>query len=295
MDDKRVMTYQQFRTTFNHKLAEHYDKTEVDSLFFILIDFHFGISRVHWYEKKWMEMPNDKNKIVFEHLERLSQNEPIQYVLETQWFYGLKFKVTNSVLIPRPETEELVDWIIKDYKNDSRKLSILDIGTGSGCIAISLASENPNFDVYAIDVSEDAIKVAIENTTANNVTLNLKCINVLDEEVRDNQFEGFKFDIIVSNPPYVRKQEMGLIHENVLNYEPNLALFVEDNLPFVFYTNIADFASKFLIEGGSLYFEINEFLGDELLGHLQAKQQFINIELRKDLNGKNRMMKLTKA
>lgn len=289
------MTYQQFRTTFNHKLAEHYDKNELDSLFFILIDFHFGISRVHWYEKKWMEMPNDKNKIVFEHLERLSQNEPIQYVLETQWFYGLKFKVTNNVLIPRPETEELVDWIIKDYKNDSSKLSILDIGTGSGCIAISLASENPNFDVHAIDVSEAAIKVALENATANNVTLNSKCLNVLDEEFRDSQFDGFKFDIIVSNPPYVRKQEKGLMHENVLNYEPNLALFVEDDLPFVFYTNIADFASKFLIEGGSLYFEINEFLGDELLVHLQAKQQFINIELRKDLNGKNRMMKLIKA
>ncbi|MGV6831307.1 MAG: peptide chain release factor N(5)-glutamine methyltransferase [bacterium] len=289
------MTYQQYRTTFNHQLAKHYNKNEVDSLFFIFCDFHFSFSRIHWNEKKLIEIPVDKKEIVLQQLQRLSQNEPIQYVLGLQWFYGLKFKVTKSVLIPRPETEELVDWIIKDNKQVTNNLSILDIGTGSGCIAISLANENPNFEVHAIDVSEDAIQVALENATTNKVTINSKQLDVLDEEVRDRYFEGCKFDVIVSNPPYVRKQEKALMHQNVLNYEPNLALFVEDDHPFLFYTSIAEFASKFLIEGGSLYFEINEFLGDELLDQLQAKHQFINIELRKDLNGKDRMMKLTKA
>ena len=220
-------------------------------------------------------------------LEQLKQEIPIQYLLGKTSFYGLDFEVNPAVLIPRPETEELVDWIISsNLKIEKFKdLKILDIGTGSGCIAISLAKNIPNAQVYAIDVSEKALATANKNAENNSVNVTFINQNILETEDLLQQF-----DIIVSNPPYVRNLEKEEIKKNVLDNEPHLALFVEDNDALIFYKKIAEMAQKNLSENGHLYFEINQYLGAEMIDLLE-KMNFKNIELRKDIYGNDRMIK----
>jgi len=214
---------------------------------------------------------------------RLKNFEPIQYILGETEFYGLKLAVNPFVLIPRPETEELVQWIIKSQLPVNCK--ILDIGTGSGCIALALKSELKNAEVFGVDISESALEVARQNAITNNLDVDFFQIDILNWE----KFEWETFDIIVSNPPYIRESEKKLIHANVINHEPASALFVADSNPLVFYRSIAIFAKKYLPNKGLLFFEINENLSSEMKKML-IDSGFSEIEIRKDINSKNRMV-----
>ena len=214
---------------------------------------------------------------------QLVQFKPIQYILGESHFYGLTFTVDNSVLIPRSETEELVDWIIKDYKHLAPK--ILDIGTGSGCIPISILAHLPEASAEAWDISEQALVVANENAINNKVKVSFHHLDLFKAPE-----EPGKYDVIVSNPPYVTDSEKGLMHQNVLNYEPHTALFVTDQDPLLFYAKIAELALIDLKPNGHLYFEINEQFGSQTLEFLSSKG-YVNLVLKKDLNGKDRMIK----
>jgi release factor glutamine methyltransferase len=218
----------------------------------------------------------------------LKLQKPLQYVLGRADFYGLKFNVNGNVLIPRPETEELVHLIIKDIKAGGEKnLSILDIGTGSGCIAISLKKHLPFADVSAVDVSEKVLELARLNAEQNNTVINFLQQDILSETT---SVYPSSIDIIVSNPPYVRISEKDEMEKNVLDHEPHLALFVENDDALLFYRKIADHALKMLRPGGRLYFEINAFLGPETRD-LIVEKGFKNVELIKDINGKNRILR----
>jgi release factor glutamine methyltransferase len=219
-------------------------------------------------------------------LDKLKLEIPIQYILGTTHFYGLEFKVNENVLIPRPETEELVEWIISSAVNmpNFKNVKILDIGTGSGCIAISLAKNIPNAEVFAIDISDKALATAKENADLNKVNVAFTQRNILETKDLEQQF-----DIIVSNPPYVRNLEKAEIKPNVLANEPHLALFVEDNDALIFYRKIAELATKNLSPEGKLFFEINQYLGKETV-ELLEKMHFKNSELRKDIYGNDRMI-----
>ena len=221
---------------------------------------------------------------------------PVQYVLGFAWFYGIKFKVNNSVLIPRPETEELVEWVLETInalKNIENPLKIIDIGTGSGCIPIILKIKNPSLEVTAIDVSESALITASRNAARHNVSVDFKRIDILNE---NDWIPLSHFDIIISNPPYIPHAEKALMEDNVLSHEPHLALFVDDDNPLVFYEKIANFAIKhgsFPLKTNAqrlLFFECNEFNAHEVVSMLH-KKGFENIELKKDMSGKDRMIK----
>jgi release factor glutamine methyltransferase len=222
-------------------------------------------------------------------LSKLKKEIPIQYILGETEFFDLKFKVNNKVLIPRPETEELIEWVLKNskLKTQNSKLNILDIGTGSGCIAISLAKNLPNAEVYAIDISSEAIKIAQKNAEINKVS-----VNFIETDILKIEELQYTFDIIVSNPPYVRELEKEKMHQNVLANEPHLALFVENDNPLLFYDKIADLAKSYLTKNGNLYFEINQYLGKETVDLLKSKG-FNTIELKKDLFDVDRMIKAT--
>lgn len=292
------MKLKDIQKTFHDELDTIYGQEEVDSFFFILIDFYYQVSRIELATTPSLEIKNQDE--IFKALEALKQEQPIQYIIGETEFYGLNFKVNKNVLIPRPETEELVEWVIKVYKNKNTEIKILDIGTGSGCIAIALAKNLPNAKIYALDISENALKVAKQNAVLNNVEVNFFKGDILkmeqegfDEETfGDLGIEAFKFDVIVSNPPYIRVQEKIQMKNNVLNNEPHLALFVKDEDPLLFYNVISDFARHKLKDEGLLFFEINEYLGNDMIRLLKDKQ-FKNIELKQDIFKKDRMIKGT--
>ncbi|WP_406684138.1 peptide chain release factor N(5)-glutamine methyltransferase [Seonamhaeicola sp. MEBiC1930] len=274
--------------SFHSELGSIYDKEEIDNLFFLLTEAYFGINRLK------LALENDLNienpKAILDALELLKKEEPIQYVLGETEFFGLPFKVNNNVLIPRPETEELVEWILNchsEQSEESSELTILDIGTGSGCIAISLAKNLPNAQVYALDVSRGALTIAKQNAELNKVKVEFIESDILSWKTKE---QNLKFDTIVSNPPYVRMQEKELMKPNVLDNEPHLALFVDDNNQLLFYDTICDFAKVNLNENGKLFFEINEFLGDKMTDLLK-KNNYKYIELRQDIFKKDRMVK----
>lgn len=221
-------------------------------------------------------------------IRRLKSREPLQYILGEAYFYGMNLKVDSSTLIPRPETAELVDLIVKDY-SDHKDLRVLDIGTGSGAIAIALARNLPFSDVSAIDISADAIAIAKENASALRAS-----VNFFKADVFSFSPEPKSFDIIVSNPPYIDESEKAEIEANVLDYEPHSALFVPDADPLKFYKRIADIASDALVEGGRLYFEINPRHADEMVSMLQSKG-FENIRTHKDISDKIRFIDCRKA
>ena len=223
---------------------------------------------------------------------RLLAGEPVQYVVGFAWFYGLRFKVNPNVLIPRPETEELVEWVLETVKNSSfiihhSPLKLLDIGTGSGCIPITLKIKNPSLNVSAVDISEGALITASRNAYRMNADVEFKRIDILNESEWSQLAD---FQIIVSNPPYIPNFEKVLMEDNVLSYEPHLALFVEDEKPLIFYEKIANFAKKHLLTEGSLFFECNEFNAAEVVEMLKEKG-FKNVELRRDMSGKDRMIR----
>lgn len=280
------MKIKQYRTQFIKDLSSFYDAYEAESFFYLILENKHKLRQIDLALNH--ELAFDESDFVLwdSFLEELKKEVPIQYLLGKTNFYGLDFEVNENVLIPRPETEELVEWIITESskREKSKKIKILDIGTGSGCIAVSLAKNIPNAEVYAIDVSKKALDTAKRNAINNNVDVTFLFQNILE-------VEGLKcdFDIIVSNPPYVRNLEKEEIKKNVLDYEPHLALFVDDNDALVFYKKIATLAKNNLIENGQLYFEINQYLGKEMTDLLE-KMDFINIELRKDIYDNDRMI-----
>lgn len=285
------MTLKNFKEFLTKTLSEIYPKSEIESFFFILIDEYLDLKRIDSVINPDFKIVDDKLSLLKNALERLKKEEPIQYIIGNTEFYGYPFLVDENTLIPRPETEELIEWILlevdKLQSNNTSKLSILDIGTGTGCIPISLAKNLSTAIISAIDVSADALKVAAKNATLNNVNINFIEADILQTKTLPQQF-----DIIISNPPYVRELEKVEIQNNVLQNEPHLALFVSDENPLLFYDKIADLAKQHLTKDGLLFFEINQYLGKETVEML-TKKGFNNIELRKDLFGKDRMIKVT--
>ena len=293
------MLLKQYKTHFFDSLKNIQDEQEIESFFFILTEYLHNLKRVDVALNPNFELSEAAIEKWNAILAQLQQEKPIQYITREAWFYGLRFEVNENTLIPRPETEELVEWIIESQKSEvqSRKLEILDIGTGTGCIPISLKANLPQANVSAIDVSEKALEVAKRNAVSNKVEINFIQTNIL--EVEDlNQLPSSithhlsSYNIIVSNPPYVRNLEKQEIKKNVLNYEPHLALFVEDTDALLFYRKIAQLALKNLSPNGLLFFEINQYLGRETV-ELLENLGFKNIELKKDIYGNDRMIKCT--
>lgn len=280
-----------YKSTFIHELSSLYDEKEIESFFYIILEQFHNKKRIDLALNPEMEMDALQLLRWETVLSELKKEKPIQYILGETEFYGLRFLVNENTLIPRPETEELVEWIISNSEglrqaqsDKSAKLKLLDIGTGSGCIAISLAKNLQNAEVSAIDVSEKALATANKNAEINEVEVNFILKNILQTEDLEHQF-----DIIVSNPPYVRNLEKEEIKPNVLKYEPHLALFVEDNDALLFYRKIAELAKKNLSENGRLYFEINQYLGKETV-ELLENLGFKEVILKKDIYGNDRMI-----
>lgn len=246
-----------------------------------------GFSRTEILVNKNTLFSNEQQHVIESFIKKLKNFVPIQYILGETEFYGLPFYVNESVLIPRPETEELVDWISKE-NNKSAGLHILDIGTGSGCIVISLKHEFTHSKVDAFDISEKALETAQSNAILNNLEVNFAQVDILNAPVSTT-----KWDIIVSNPPYITEQEKVDMLPNVLDHEPHLALFVPDNDPLLFYRKIAQFAQQHLQPAGKIYFEINRSLGKQCMD-LLSEIGFQNIELRKDISGNDRMVRAVK-
>jgi len=277
------MRIREYRSYFVDALAPVYDLEEAESFFYLVLEDKKKLKRIDLALNPEAAFSEGEIAQWNEILEKLKQYIPVQYILGKAHFYGLEFEVNENVLIPRPETEELVDWIISNNSN-SANLKILDIGTGSGCIAISLAKNLPQVNVSAIDVSEKALSTAQKNAENNQVKIDFQFKDILKTEDLEQQF-----DIIVSNPPYVRNLEKEEIKQNVLDHEPHLALFVDDHDALVFYRKIAELAQKNLSPNGQLYFEINQYLGKEMMDLLE-KNGFQQMELRKDIYGNHRMV-----
>jgi release factor glutamine methyltransferase len=281
------MLIQEFKRHFFLELSNLHPETEIQSFFNILIEFKLHLSRIQLALEHNFELDNEDLDFMKNALLKLKNQIPIQYIVGETGFYGLQFKVDKNVLIPRPETEELVEWIVQNHKN-SNSVKILDIGTGSGCIAISLAKNLPNAAVFALDISSEAINIAKNNATMNHVNVNFLNADILTiSKLPDT------FDIIVSNPPYVRELEKDQMQQNVLSNEPHIALFVENENPLLFYDKIAELSKKHLTENGVLYFEINQYLGTETVDLLKTKG-FKNVEIKKDIYGADRMVKCLK-
>jgi len=280
------MRIKQYRTQFIKELSPFYDAYEAESFFYLILEDKHKLRQIDLALNHELTFSESDFAVWDLLLAQLKKEVPIQYLLGKTNFYGLDFEVNENVLIPRPETEELVEWIVNENSkvDKAKTIKILDIGTGSGCIAISLAKNIPNAQVYAMDVSKKAIEIAKRNAVNNKTDITFILQDVLNaEELKCN------FDIIVSNPPYVRNLEKEEIKKNVLDYEPHLALFVEDNDALVFYRKIAALAQNNLLENGQLYFEINQYLGCEMKDLLE-KMNFKNIELRKDIYDNDRMI-----
>ena len=297
------MLLKQYKSHFFDALKNSQDEQEIESFFFILTEYLHNLKRVDVTLNPNFELSEAEVGKWNAILAQLQLEKPIQYITGEAWFYGLQFEVNENTLIPRPETEELVEWIIESWKlevgswksENQKRINVLDIGTGTGCIPITLKTNLPQANVFAIDVSEMALEVARRNAELNKVEVNFIQANILEvEDVSKIQTSisqlPTNFDIIVSNPPYVRNLEKQEIKKNVLDYEPHLALFVEDTDALLFYRKIAQLAIKNLSPNGLLFFEINQYLGKETV-ELLENLGFKNIELKKDMFGNDRMIR----
>ena len=290
------MTIKQHRAHFNKSLKHLYPTSEIDSFFFLILEEYMGLKRIDIVLKSDFLIDKKSLNLLQIATKQLEQEIPIQYIIGKTEFFGLPFHVNKEVLIPRPETEELVEQVLKKVsliktcnssKNETikeKQLKVLDIGTGSGCIAISLKKQLPSSEVSALDVSNKALRVAKKNAFLNNVDINF----VHQDILKTNDLDKL-YDVIISNPPYVRELEKKEIKNNVLNNEPHLALFVDNKNPLLFYNKIAELAKKFLIKNGQLHFEINQYLGKETI-KLLAEKGFKNIQLKKDIFGNDRII-----
>ena len=279
---------QQFLKDLQTSLKGEYSESEIHVLGMLILEKLTGFSRIWLLIHKELKLNDEQNIIASQYLERLKNHEPIQYILGETEFYGLKFKVNPSVLIPRPETEELVEWVKPPHPPKGGFLSgtptLLDVGTGSGCIAVALKKKFPSANVSAMDISPEALALAKENAALNEVNIEFIQDDILHPAATDR-----KWDVIVSNPPYIPASEQRYLHKNVTDFEPHLALFVQDNDPLIFYRNIAEFALSHLTAGGRLYVEIHQSLGRQCCQLLES-MGFQSVELRKDLSGNDRMI-----
>jgi release factor glutamine methyltransferase len=282
-----MKTVQDAFNTFKQTLASVYDVFEADAITTLILSDLTGYSKAKLKAFPETVLTDEQSEKLTIILDQLKTGEPVQYILGNTEFYGLPFQVNSNVLIPRPETEELVSWIIESAV--SPDINVLDIGTGSGCIAITLKHELKQSIVSAIDISTGALETAKRNATINQVEVNFIHADILAHE---NINLDEKLDIIVSNPPYVTETDKRQMHTNVTDFEPHSALFVPEEDPLLFYNAIADFAVKNLNPNGLLFFEINESYGKETV-ELLINKSFINIELRKDMSGRDRMIKAT--
>lgn len=266
-----------------YRLLDEYDRREADNIAKILFEDSYGIrnfKRVEdFMEKKSLDMA----------LDRLAMSEPIEYITGKSVFLGLPLKINRHVLIPRPETEELVHWILTDFGKDHTQKDVLDIGTGSGCICVTLKKKKPTFRVFGIEDSLDAMNCSRINARKLNVNIEFFRVNILNRALW-KVFSGF--DIIVSNPPYITEIEKELMSRNVIDYEPAIALFVNNDDPLIFYKTIAEFAKKHLNGEGKIYLEMNEFHAEEIAELFEEK--FSSVEVKKDMQGKERMLKVSK-
>lgn len=278
------MTLKALQKLFHTKLSEHFPKNEIDTFYYWIVEEEFGLKRIDVSLNSEFQLKTHDIESLQKQLKRLSEHEPIQYILGYTEFYGLRFKVNKDVLIPRPETEQLVEWVIEDIKNQHTQ-HILDIGTGSGCIAIALKNELSNCKLSAIDVSKNALKMAMHNAKYHQLHVNFLAQDILKTDKLPEEI-----DVIISNPPYVKHLEKKQMRENVLKYEPHQALFVNDNDPLIFYRKICELAQK-LPQPVNVYFEINQYLSENLkfmLKELNIK----TFEFRQDFRGNDRMLKL---
>ena len=274
------------RNHYCEQLCSIYDKDEANAMILILLEHYFSIDRVKMALEPQLRLSESEMLTFHFAVKDLLKNKPIQYIIGETEFCDLKFKVNENTLIPRPETSELVMKIVnRQQSTDNRLCSILDIGTGSGCIAISLAKMISGSKVFALDISEKALEVAKGNAINNDADVTFIHDNILSLK---NKIDT-KFDIIVSNPPYVRELEKAEMRDNVLNWEPHNALFVSDNDPLIFYRKILEFAKTHLKENGEVWFEINEYLGKEMTD-LCTEMGFSQIETLNDFRGKERIL-----
>ncbi len=280
-----LMKLKDFRIFFTDELISLYPKKEIDVFFFRSIKAILNLDLIDVFMKKNLILRQNKLNQFYSIINRLKKEEPIQYILGFTEFYGYPFKVNSNVLIPRPETEELVAWVINEIKDFSENSKVLDVGTGSGCIAISIKKELSILQIFALDISQKALETAKKNAFVNNVDIDFIEHDILSKLELKNQY-----DVIISNPPYVRLLEKSELKNNVLNNEPHSALFVTDDDPLVFYRSIAVIGKKKLTKNGLLFFEINQYLGEETKKIL-FDMGYKNIQLKKDFSGNDRMIK----
>lgn len=291
-----TMTIHQATQQLTFQLLHIYEEREARNIAGLVMEKITEWKRIDRVVNKHVPLSPDKQQLLGWYTEELLSHKPVQYVLNEAWFCGLKLYVDEYVLIPRPETEELVEWVVQEVRgmvgentNHVEKLKILDIGTGSGCIAIALKKKYPGAVVYACDVSEKALIVAARNATKHNTEISFILCDFLTDSERK---ELPAIDMLVSNPPYIPQNDKRKMHSNVVEFEPKLALFVPDEAPLVFYDALADFAKTHLSKTGGVYVEINEESGREVAA-VFTKKDFRNTVLKKDLQGKDRMIKAT--
>jgi len=279
------MKFKQIEQLYLEGLVGQYDLNEVKGIFSLVVESICGWSinqiNIHIHQEASILEYNN----LISALAELKTGKPVQHVIHAAWFYGKQFEVNADVLIPRPETEELVEWILQSLNTSA---DLLDIGTGSGCIAITIKSKRADVTVRAMDVSKDALAIAKRNAALHHTDIEFLQEDVLNYTTEQN------FDVIVSNPPYITQQEKQEMHKHVLLHEPHLALFVTDENPLIFYKAIADLAMNVLKPEGYLFFEINEYLGREMMDMLRDRN-FTDILLKKDMQGKDRMIRCKKG
>lgn len=281
---------QDFELSFQHELKSIYGSDEIKSIFLLVVEELLGIKRITYPFKK-DDIVCENDALRFRRiLQDLKKSRPIQYILNKADFYGELFEVNESVLIPRQETEELVDLIIKTHATSSH-LKVIDVGTGSGCIPIILSKYLNQAQVTTVDISKEAIHIARKNAQSLGEPVHFINADILEW---DYVFSDQQYDIIVSNPPYITPKEKQQMQQNVLAYEPELALFVEESAPLIFYDVISSFALKHLTPNGDLYFEINQYLGPETKDLIE-KKGFRQVQLINDINGANRIIHAKKS
>jgi release factor glutamine methyltransferase len=283
------MTIDEARKEIIENIRNIYEQNEANNIAELLIESITKLPRSERIIKRDDALSNAQKNLLQSSIFRLQKHEPIQYIINEAWFAGMRFYVDKNVLIPRPETEELVEWVVEEYRMQNAEFRMIDVGTGSGCIAITLKNKLPVAAVWACDISDQALNIARINADALHATIDFVPLNFLDSGQR-KQLPAI--DVIVSNPPYVLQNEREEMKKNVVEYEPSTALFVTDDDPLIFYKAIAEFGREKLNRGGSIYAEIHEDLG-ETIKDLFLSEGYQTVQLKKDLQQKDRMIKAT--
>ncbi|MBX9779186.1 MAG: peptide chain release factor N(5)-glutamine methyltransferase [Chitinophagaceae bacterium] len=283
------MTVAEAKKEINNAITHLYEQREITAITRLLLEKITGLTRLDQIIQKDVLIAESNLATLELAIAKLSKGTPIQYVLGEAWFYGFSFSVTEHTLIPRPETEELVAWVIADFEGSTSPLHLLDVGTGSGCIPITIAKKLPNIKTYGLDISTDALSIAKKNALSIGTDTKFLKVDFLDTA----EWEILSsVDILISNPPYIAETEKVNMHKNVLDYEPHVALFVPDTDPLIFYKQILVFAEKKLYKGTSIYLELNEALGEETMTLFPSTH--FETTLKRDMQGKQRMLRVIK-